>query len=244
MPGTLLYTSDAISLKDGYQTYTVSGIEGISLPDKVTWTVEFSAGSTAGLVLGGTDVAGSSLNDFWQKDATGWTLYQSDNASENADFVATLKAVKSTAILRIYANDGAALSTPAGTVTSDYGTKMPGTLLYTSDAITLEAGYQTYTVTGIKGLNLRDKVTWTVDFSAGSSAGLVLGGTDVVGSSLNDFWQKDAAGWTLYQPDSGSEGGDFVARLTSNATVLYDSQSATYEVYYSTGTEFGDEIRS
>ena len=107
MPGTLLYTSDAISLKDGYQTYTVSGIEGISLPDKVTWTVEFSAGSTAGLVLGGTDVAGSSLNDFWQKDATGWTLYQADNASENADFVATLKAVKSTAILRIYANDGA-----------------------------------------------------------------------------------------------------------------------------------------
>ena len=70
----------------------------------------------------------------------------------------------------------------------------------------------------------------------------MLGGTDVAGSSLNDFWQKDTAGWTLYQTDSGSEGGDFVAKLTANATVLYDSQSATYEVYYSAGSEFGDEI--
>ena len=76
-PGTLLYTSDAISLKNGYQTYTVTDIGGVDLPDKVTWTVEFSTGSTAGLVLGGTDVVGSSLNDFWQKDAAGWTLYQS-----------------------------------------------------------------------------------------------------------------------------------------------------------------------
>ena len=53
---------------------------------------------------------------------------------------------------------------------------------------------------------------------------------------------KKMPGWTLYQPDSGSEGGDFAAKLSTDATVLYHSQSATYEVYYSAGTEFGDEI--
>ena len=146
--------------------------------------------------------------------------------------------------VRIYANDG---DTYGGVDTgatggTGYGAKKPGTLLYTSDSITLKDGYQTYKATGIEGINLSDKVTWTVEFSAGSTAGLVLGGTDVVGSSLNDFWQKDATGWTLYQPDSGSEGGDFAAKLSTDATVLYHSQSATYEVYYSAGTEFGDEI--
>ena len=294
MPGTLLYTSDAITLEAGYQTYTVTGIKGLNLRDKVTWTVEFSAGSSAGLVLGGTDVVGSSLNDFWQKDAAGWTLYQPDSGSEGGDFVARLtsnatvlydsqsatyevyystgtefgdeidldgssrllneiafeaygdavEAVSGTATVRIYANDG---DTYGGVDTgatggTGYGAKKPGTLLYTSDAITLKDGYQTYKATGIEGINLSDKVTWTVEFSAGSTAGLVLGGTDVVGSSLNDFWQKDTAGWTLYQTDSGSEGGDFAAKLTTDATVLYHSQSATYEVYYSAGTEFGDEI--
>ena len=155
-----------------------------------------------------------------------------------------VEAVSGTATVRIYANDG---DTYGGVDTgatggTGYGAKKPGTLLYTSDAITLKDGYQTYKATGIEGINLSDKVTWTVEFSAGSTAGLVLGGTDVVGSSLNDFWQKDSAGWTLYQTDSGSEGADFAAKLTTDATVLYHSQSATYEVYYSAGTEFGDEI--
>ncbi len=195
MPGTLLYTSDAISLKDGYQTYTVTGIKGLNLRDKVTWTVEFSAGSTAGLVLGGTDVVGSSLNDFWQNDAAGWTLYQPDSGSEGGDFAAKLSA----------------------NVTGD---KTPGTLLFTSDPITLSEGYKTYQVDGIN-VELPDTVTWTVEFTGvtgnelnvGNRAALVLSGTDVVGSSYDDFWQKDASGWMIYQTGSSSQTDDFAAKL-------------------------------
>ena len=203
MPGTLLYTSDAISLKDGYQTYTVSDIGDITLPDKVTWTVEFSTGSTAGLVLGGTDVVGSSLNDFWQKDAAGWTLYQPDSGSEGGDFAAKLSA----------------------NVTGD---KTPGTLLFTSDPITLSEGYKTYQVDGIN-VELPDTVTWTVEFSGvtgnelnvGNRAALVLSGTDVVGSSYDDFWQKDASGWMIYQTGSSNNTDDFAAKLFAQSWRSY-----------------------
>ena len=197
-PGTLLYTSDAIGLKNGYQTYTVSGISGVTLPSKLTWTVEFSAGSNAGLVLGGNDVAGSSLNDFWQKDGSGWTLYQPDNASESADFASKIVAQSSLV-----------------------DAKVPGTLLFTSDPITLSEGYNTYQITGI-GVELPDTVTWTVEFSGvsgnelnvGNRAALVLSGTDVVGSSLDDFWQKDESGWMIYQTSSAN---DFGARLIAQS---------------------------
>ena len=202
-PGTLLYTSDAISLKNGYQTYTVSDIGAINLPDKVTWTVEFSTGSTAGLVLGGTDVVGSSLNDFWQKDAAGWTLYQPDSGSEGGDFAAKLSA----------------------NVTGD---KTPGTLLFTSDPITLSEGYKTYQVGGIN-VELPDTVTWTVEFTGvtgnelnvGNRAALVLSGTDVVGSSYDDFWQKDESGWMLYQTGSTGQSDDFAAKLFAQSWRSY-----------------------
>ena len=194
-PGTLLYTSDAISLKNGYQTYTVSDIAGIDLPDKVTWTVEFSTGTTAGLVLGGTDIMGSSLNDFWQKDAGGWTLYQPDSGSEGGDFAAKLSA----------------------NVTGD---KTPGTLLFTSDPIELSEGFKTYQVDGIN-VELPDTVTWTVEFTGvtgnelnvGNRAALVLSGTDVVGSSYDDFWQKDSTGWMIYQTGSSNNTDDFASKL-------------------------------
>jgi hypothetical protein len=192
-------------LEAGYQTYTVSDISGVSLPDKVTWTVEFSAGSAAGLVLGGTDVVGSSLNDFWQKDGTAWTLYQADNASEDGDFAAQLTAM------------------------SPYiDSKVPGTLLYTSDPITLSEGYNTYQVAGIK-VELPDTVTWTVEFSGvtgnelnvGNRAALVLSGTDVVGSSLDDFWQKDESGWMIYQTSSSTQTDDFAAKLVAQSWRSY-----------------------
>ena len=197
IPGTLLYTSDAINLKDGYQTYTVSDISGVTLPSKLTWTVEFSAGANAGLVLGGNDIAGSSLNDFWQK-STEWTLYQPDNGSENADFAAKIAAKSSL----VDAN-------------------VPGTLLFTSDPITLSEGHNTYRVAGI-GVELPDTVTWTVEFSGvsgnelnvGNRAALVLSGTDVVGSSLDDFWQKDKSGWMIYRTNGTN---DFGARLIAQS---------------------------
>ena len=88
MPGTLLYKSDAKALVAGFHTYRVTDIN-VDLPAKVTWTVEFDgvdndtvgSGKTAALILAGTDDVGSSLDDFWQKDASGWKLYRQWNNS-------------------------------------------------------------------------------------------------------------------------------------------------------------------
>jgi hypothetical protein len=125
------------------------------------------------------------------------------------------------ATLRVYANDGE-------NATANYDSKTPGTLLFTSSPITLSAGLNTYRVSGIK-VDLPDTVTWTVEFTGvsgnelnvGNRAALVLGGIDVVGSSLDDFWQKDEAGWATYQTTSVNEGSDFNARLVAQAWRTY-----------------------
>ena len=66
-----------------------------------------------------------------------------------------------TAKLKIYANDGADYPGTGGTLAAS---KMPGTLLYTSAAITLVEGFRTYRVNDIN-VDLPAKVTWTVEFS-------------------------------------------------------------------------------
>ena len=60
-----------------------------------------------------------------------------------------------TAILKIYANDGAVISglVPSGT-TAGSDQKYPSTLLFTSNTITLAEGFKTYRVTNIADLDL------------------------------------------------------------------------------------------
>jgi hypothetical protein len=108
--------------------------------------------------------------------------------------------------LRLYANDGT--------------TNSPGTALFTGDAIPVNlgvGGYNTYDVNFPLSSNLitlPDTFTWTVQFSnlaAGQSAGLLVYGPPSVGSSFNDFWQKDGSGnWSL-NTIGGSPRSDFAA---------------------------------
>ena len=129
-----------------------------------------------------------------------------------------------TAKLKIYANDGADYPGTGGTLTAS---KMPSTLLYTSAAITLVEGFRTYRVNDIN-VDLPAKVTWTVEFSGvsgddsstGNRAALILAGGDDVGSSLDDFWQKDGSGWTLYKTNSSNQDDDFTAKV-----IAYDKDS-------------------
>ena len=69
----------------------------------------------------------------------------------------TNKPVGSTpsAVLKIYANDGAVISglVPSG-ATAGSDQKYPSTLLFTSNTIPLEAGFKTYRVTNIADLDL------------------------------------------------------------------------------------------
>jgi len=164
-----------------------------------------------------------------------------------------------TAVLKIYANDGAVISglVPSGT-TAGSDQKYPNTLLFTSNTITLSAGFKTYRVTNIADLDLpaNSKLTWTVQFSGVSGdetsidnrAALILGGQDVTGSSLDDFWQKDGSDWKLYQTNSSNQDDDFTARLIAynkdslvvkyTPTVGYvGSDSFVYEVSDGSGTD-------
>jgi hypothetical protein len=164
-----------------------------------------------------------------------------------------------TAVLKIYANDGGVISdlVPSGT-TAGSDQKYPDTLLFTSNTITLSAGFKTYRVTNIADLDLpaNSKLTWTVQFSGvsgnelstGNRAALILGGQDVTGSSLDDFWQKDGSDWKLYQTTSLNQDDYFTARLIAydkdSLVVKYTpasgftgSDSFVYEVTDGTGTD-------
>ena len=74
-----------------------------------------------------------------------------------------------TAILKIYANDGGTYGgvNTGKTGGTGYGAAIPGTLLFTSNTITLSEGFKTYRVANIADLDLpaNSKLTWTVEFS-------------------------------------------------------------------------------
>jgi hypothetical protein len=150
-----------------------------------------------------------------------------------------------TAVLRIYANDGEALSSdtdPSNAIPSKqgYGAKQPSTLLFTSNTIQLKEGFQTYSVVDIgNAVNLTDKITWTVEFSGVSGnqlnpnnrAALILAGGDDVGSSLDDFWRKTDSGWKLYQTGSNKQDDDFTAKV-----LAYDKGSVVVKYTPDSGT--------
>jgi hypothetical protein len=92
-PGTVLYDSGDFSLSPGYQTKAFSGLN-INVPTDMTWTIQFGGlsgdnGDRAGLVFRDTPSTGSSYDDFWLKQNTGWQLF-SWNGSPVANFAARI----------------------------------------------------------------------------------------------------------------------------------------------------------
>ena len=111
--------------------------------------------------------------------------------------------------LRLYSNTGVTNS-PASTA------------LYTSDPIPVNLSFNTQTITFtnvITPIILPDTFTWTVQFSnlaANQTGALLAYGPPNIGSSFNDFWQKDGAGnWSTMQLNGGATLGDFAARVTA-----------------------------
>ena len=123
--------------------------------------------------------------------------------------------------------------------------------MFTSNTIALKEGFQTYRVTdlGIDGdgdvVNLTDKITWTVEFSGVSGnelstnnrAALILAGGDDVGSSLDDFWQKDSGVWKLYQSGSSTQDDDFTAKV-----LAYDKDSVVVKYTPDSGFSGSDSF--
>lgn len=90
--------------------------------------------------------------------------------------------------LRLYQNDG-----PNGS---------PGTMLYESPLFSLAPGYRSITADGINVFSPSDDLTWTVQFSGitdNEIAGLLFEDPPTVGSSFDDFWEK--------------QGGTFVTKV-------------------------------
>ena len=105
------------------------------------------------------------------------------------------------------------------------GANAPTTPFYTSDPIDstrgLATGFNTETIVFDQAslTTLPDSLIWTVQFSnldAGQTGGLLLYGPPNLGSSFNDFWQKDGSGtWSLMQVNNGATEASFGARITA-----------------------------
>lgn len=100
------------------------------------------------------------------------------------------------ALVKFYANDGS------------FG--KPGSLLYTSDPISLSSGQSSYAIDLTTVLNgplvLPDTFTWAVSFSGlsgGEEAGLYHYSGPSVGSSAADHWADTGAGWDLLNTGAG-----------------------------------------
>lgn len=116
-----------------------------------------------------------------------------------------------TAVVRIYANDGAATGRALA----------PGTLLFDSSV----AGLTLNILNGSKSLTINGNgttwqvptdFTWTVSFNGvtgAEKAGLLEYDPPTVGTSYNDYWQKDGSTWSLYQIDNGNIPANFGARV-------------------------------
>ena len=137
-----------------------------------------------------------------------------------------------TVTLKIYANDGDTLAGVgvSGIGGAGYGALQPNTLLYKSDAKTLANGFQTVRVSGIN-IDLLEKATWTVQFGgvtgteldANNRAALILGGNNVTGTSLDDFWMKDGSTWGIYRTggsQAATQSDNFAAKV-----IAYDANS-------------------
>jgi hypothetical protein len=126
-----------------------------------------------------------------------------------------------------YFFSGATASTQSWTLRmyANAGTNTPVAPFYTSDPIPVATGVNGYNTPIINfdlaspAVILPNTFTWTVQFSnlaPGQNAGLLLYGPPNVGSSFNDFWQKDGTGtWSLHQINNGSPLADFAARVSA-----------------------------
>jgi hypothetical protein len=90
-PGTLLYDSGKFNISTNYETWTSTFLD-VTLPDDVTWTIQFygmsgSAGDRAGILFQDPPTVGRSYNDAWLLTSSWQTVvFQSEKANFAARF--------------------------------------------------------------------------------------------------------------------------------------------------------------
>lgn len=95
-PGTLLYQSDAIPVRQGVWPLEIVDI-AVPVPDRITWTVEFTGvgtqvGTRAGLQVYHPPVVGHSFRDYWARSGDGFQIYVLESGV-SASFAARFEAI-------------------------------------------------------------------------------------------------------------------------------------------------------
>jgi hypothetical protein len=111
--------------------------------------------------------------------------------------------------------------------------------LFSIGPVAIQNGINTVTVDGLF-LPVTDSITWTVQFNnvtGAGTAGLPLYGPATVGSSYDDFWQRNdtGTGWNAFRFPGGVPDGSFAARVTAvpeASTVVYTVLGALSLVGY------------
>jgi hypothetical protein len=95
----LVWESDPINLVNGYSQASISEITGVTLPDRLTWSIvplSLSANEKVSVLIYDPPSVGSSGNDFWQRNALGgWSRQVLNNTAGStiANFGARIVAV-------------------------------------------------------------------------------------------------------------------------------------------------------
>ncbi|MCI0539614.1 MAG: PEP-CTERM sorting domain-containing protein [Verrucomicrobiales bacterium] len=126
-------------------------------------------------------------------------------------FLSSTGGAAETGVLVFRLNDGALLSA---------GRNAPGTEFYRSGSFNLTTGRGTVVASGLSipipgGV---DHFTWSVELTGidvGEQAGLMLYNPPTVGTSFDDFWQRDGATWNTFLVDGGATPANFAARITA-----------------------------
>lgn len=120
-------------------------------------------------------------------------------------FTSLTPAASKQGILSIYQNNGTGGA--------------PSTLVFESNPITLLNGFNQVVISGISGVTLPTTFTWTVKFAGltgTETAGLLLYDPPSIGSSADDFWQKNAFGaWGLQRLQGGNINANFSAKIAA-----------------------------
>ena len=116
-----------------------------------------------------------------------------------------------TAVLRIYANDGASTGRALSPKTVLFDSSVEGLTL------PIQNGSKSLTINGNgRTWQVPTDFTWTGSFNGvtgAEKAGLLVYDPPTVGGSYNDYWQKDGTTWSLYQIDNGNIPANFGARV-------------------------------
>ena len=104
--------------------------------------------------------------------------------------------------------------------------RSPSGLLFNSGPFAVFNGQNTVIVDNLFTA-VPNSFTWSIQFAgigASGQAGLPIYDPPTVGSSFDDFWQRDASGnWVTIRYPGGNPPGNFAARVTAvpEASTLY-----------------------